>query len=73
MAQAGFNTFIFTATVSSLVPDSTLMRFEEVARAVTVAASFLDVSGAAVSQLVQGLGQSAGDPEHVRSVDYTAC
>jgi len=56
------------ATVTAPVSDSALQRLEEDTRAAIVAASFLDVSGAAVSQLVQGLDQVAGDPEQVREV-----
>ena len=68
MVNTELNAIIPTATVSSLVSDSTLQRLEEDTRAVIVAASFLDVSGAAVSQLIQGLTQVADDPEQVRSI-----
>jgi hypothetical protein len=57
-----------SAAPTLAVSDSVLQRLEEDSRQVTLAASFLDVSGAAVSKLIQGIAQVADDPEKVRSV-----
>ena len=57
-----------SAAAPLAVSDSVLQRLEEDSRQVTLAASFLDVSGAAVSKLIQGITQVAHDPEKVLSV-----
>ena len=57
-----------SAAAPLAVSDSVLQRLEEDSRQVTLAASFLDVSGAAVGKLLQGLTHIADDPEKVRSV-----